>query len=56
MWNEVIRIVNLDGMYRCVKCGEDVEYGVEGVDFEYENGYNNKVCMECVEVETVVVS
>jgi len=47
MWNEVIRIVNLDGMYRCIKCGTDLEYGIEGVDFEFSNGYSNKVCISC---------
>ena len=49
MWSETIRMVNLDGMYRCVKCDKDVEYGSEGIDFEYENGHNRKICMECAE-------
>lgn len=50
MWNEIIRTVNLDGMYRCVKCDKDLEYAKEGVDFEYQNQTTNtrKVCLECL--------
>lgn len=53
MWHEIIRLMNANGMYRCIKCDKDVEYGTEGIDFEYENGYDHKICIECAKEYSV---
>lgn len=50
MWSEIIKLVNLDGLYRCVRCDKDLEYGQEYIDFEYKNGYSNKICKDCSKV------
>lgn len=47
MWNEIIRDVNLDGKYRCQKCGKDLEYAEEEIDFEYDED-KYKTCIDCL--------
>jgi hypothetical protein len=51
MWHEVIKLVNLDGMFKCIKCNKDLENAKEGIDFEYQDINRNKICLECLGTE-----
>ena len=53
MWHEIIRVVNLDGMYRCVECNKNLEYAKEDLDFVYKDKNRNKNCKECVEMRAM---